>query len=191
VQPSQLAIFPLSSHILPCGRLPLRIFEQRYIRMISECSQNKTGFGIVMINSANQTSLGNISPIGTYVKIIDFYNLKNGFLGLIVEGLRRFKITDIHVENDGLRQADINFLPNWPEQPIHHKHQHLTDKLAEIFAEHPELGNLYAEKKKMCDSSWIAQRWIELLPISVDQKQQLITGNDCDLTLDLLTRLMR
>ena len=190
MHPSQLAIFPLSSHILPSGRLPLRIFEARYIRMIAECSKNQTGFGIAMINSNKQSDLGSISPIATYVKIIDFYHLKDGFLGLIVEGVHRFKIQQIEVEHDGLRRANIDFLPNWPQQPIHHKHQHLTEKLADIFSEHPELDQLYPEGKQMNDSSWIAQRWLELLPISVDQKQQLIIGSNSKLTLDLLTKLM-
>lgn len=158
--------------------------------MISECSRHQTGFGIAMINKTKQTDLGSISPIGTYVKIIDFYTLKDGFLGLIVEGVHRFKIQQLQIEEDGLRKANIELLPNWPQHPIQHEHQHLTKKLADIFAEHPELDQLYAEKKYMDDSSWIAQRWLELLPISVDQKQLLMTDNSSKLTLELLTKLM-
>lgn len=40
----QLAIFPFSINILPDGVLPLRIFEQRYIRMIAE--SQKRGMGL-------------------------------------------------------------------------------------------------------------------------------------------------
>ncbi|MGL4715609.1 MAG: LON peptidase substrate-binding domain-containing protein, partial [Aeromonas sp.] len=35
----QLALFPLSAHLLPGGIMPLRIFEPRYQRMIAEAGQ--------------------------------------------------------------------------------------------------------------------------------------------------------
>ncbi|MGC3836437.1 hypothetical protein ACPSKX_20620 [Moritella viscosa] len=51
MQSTQLALFPLPSHILPNGRLPLRIIEDRYIRMIKDSTKSMIGFGIVMIDS--------------------------------------------------------------------------------------------------------------------------------------------
>lgn len=183
-------IFPLSSHILPGGKLPVRIFEQRYIRMIVECSQNKEGFGVVMFDPAARSNLGTVLPIGTYVKIIDFYTLDDGFLGLVVQGVSRFTIESIAIQSDGLKVANVNYLNNWPQKPIGAKNLHLTEKLIDIFNEHSELDELYNSDKMMDEASWIAQRWIELLPISAKHKQTLIGYDTCDMTIELLNQLM-
>ena len=43
-----LALFPLPSHILPGGKLPLRLFEPRHLQMLKESFIDDRGFGIVM-----------------------------------------------------------------------------------------------------------------------------------------------
>ena len=40
----QVAIFPLNTVLFPGGRLPLRIFEQRYIEMTKQCIANNLPF---------------------------------------------------------------------------------------------------------------------------------------------------
>ena len=42
----QLALFPLPSHILPGGKLPLRLFEPRHLQMLKESFLEDRGFGI-------------------------------------------------------------------------------------------------------------------------------------------------
>jgi len=189
LQSTQLALFPLPSHILPNGRLPLRIIEDRYIRMVKDSAKAMTGFGIVMIDSKQTGPFGRISPIGTHVKIVDFYSLDDGFLGIIVEGIERFIIDDIAVADDGLKIADIHYISNWPDQSITAQDRYLTDKLTDIYNQHPELDELYSSKD-MDNASWISQRWLELLPISVEQKQSLLKQPNCTRTLQVLKELM-
>jgi Lon protease-like protein len=42
-----IPIFPLNLVLFPGGLLPLHIFEQRYVDMVSACLRNNTDFGIV------------------------------------------------------------------------------------------------------------------------------------------------
>ncbi|CAM3146137.1 LON peptidase substrate-binding domain-containing protein [Moritella viscosa] len=189
LQSTQLALFPLPSHILPNGRLPLRIIEDRYIRMIKDSTKSMIGFGIVMIDSKQIGAFGHISPIGTHVKIVDFYPLDDGFLGIIVEGVDRFIIDNIAIEGDGLKIAEVHYISNWPDQNITEQDRYLTDKLTDIFNQHPELDELYSSKE-MDNASWISQRWLELLPISVEQKQFLLQQPNCTRTLQVLKELM-
>jgi hypothetical protein len=157
--------------------------------MIKDSAKAMTGFGIVMID-ANQTGpFGRISPIGTHVKIIDFYTLDDGFLGIIVEGIDRFIIDEITVEDDGLKIADIHYISNWPYQAITAQEHYLTEKLTDIFEQHPELDELYPAKE-MDNASWISQRWLELLPIPVEQKQALLQQPNCACTLQVLKNFM-
>ena len=186
---TKLPLFPLPSHILPGGRLPLRIIEERYIRMIKECSKTMSGFGIVMLDSQSRSPLGRISAIGTHVQIVDFYSLDDGFLGIVVEGIERFIVSAVETESDGLKVADIKFISNWPDQLISTADRHLSNKLSEIYTQHPELNQLYVNKY-LDDASWVSQRWLEILPISVEQKQALLKQANCATTLQVLNELM-
>ncbi len=185
---TKLPLFPLPSHILPGGRLPLRIVEDRYLRMIKESSKTMGGFGIVMVDTKNKGQFGKISPIGTHVKIIDFYSLDDGTLGIVVEGVERFLINEINVEEDGLKTAKIKYISNWPAAKLSEQDYHITEKLSDIFKQHPELSTLYTTKH-MTDASWVSQRWLEILPIPVSQKQHLLQQANCLSTIQILKKL--
>ena len=45
----RLPLFPLHTVLFPGGRLPLRIFEQRYIEMAKACLRDDTSFGVCLI----------------------------------------------------------------------------------------------------------------------------------------------
>jgi Lon protease-like protein len=87
-------LFPLSAHILPEGRMALRIFEPRYIRMVKDACRLNEGFVICMLNSKGQKEDNtHIFPTGTYCKVIDFDVLEDGLLGITVEGLKCVSIS--------------------------------------------------------------------------------------------------
>ena len=50
----ELPLFPLSAVLLPGGRLPLQIFEPRYLDLVSHCMKTDSGFGIVRITSGHE-----------------------------------------------------------------------------------------------------------------------------------------
>jgi Lon protease-like protein len=45
----EIPLFPLNTVLFPGGPLPLRIFEPRYLDMISRCLKHDHGFGVVLI----------------------------------------------------------------------------------------------------------------------------------------------
>lgn len=186
---TQLALLPLTAHILPNGRLPVRISEDRYIRMIKDSTKTMSGFGVVMI-SPNQTGpFGHISSIGTHVEIIDFYTLDDGFVGINIEGSQRFIIDDITTDPDGLKMANVHYITNWPDQTATPEEIYLAEKLEDLYQQHADINQLYA-LKQMANISWVSQRWIELLPLSVSEKQNLLQSPDCNNALAILKKLM-
>ena len=46
---TELSLFPLSGVLLPFGRMPLKIFEQRYLDLVRESMKTDTSFGVVWI----------------------------------------------------------------------------------------------------------------------------------------------
>lgn len=187
--PSPLPLFPLSAHVLPGGRLPLRLFEPRYLRMVREACRNGEGFGICMLNPREGRALRNMFAIGTKVKVIDFEQLADGLLGVTVEGHSCFVIERLWQETDGLRLGAVRYLPPWPALPLCPVARELGEQLGQLYRQHPHLARLYPEPQPD-NASWICQRWLELLPLAAADKQYLLAQPDCRTTLLFLERAL-
>jgi uncharacterized protein len=185
-----IPLFPLSAHLLPGGRLPLRIFEPRYVRMVKEACANNTGIGICMLNAKGDKALNqHIFPIGTYARVVDFDLLPDGMLGITVEGERCFNIIKIETEKDELRVGECEWLSEWTLPKNEQLLGPINERLIEIFEKYQELKNLY-EKPHFDDPIWVIYRWLELLPVNAEQKQQLLQNKDCVKALTFLTHLV-
>src|SRR3989338_8218310 len=83
----KIPLFPLPEVVLfPGMNLPLHIFEDKYIKMISECIDEKKEFGVVC--SKNDVC----SKVGTLAEITDVEKLEDGKMNILLEGTKRFKI---------------------------------------------------------------------------------------------------
>lgn len=187
----ELYLFPLSAHILPGGKLSLRIFEPRYVRMVKECCAGNKSFGICMLSGRdNSASSQKILPVGTQVEVVDFTQLEDGLLGITVRGLNFFTVHAIESEKDGLRVGQCEM---WQE-PEHEKKEldmeHLSTRLHELFGSYPELSSLY-DRLALDDPRWVMYRWIELLPIAPEEKQNLIADQQLQTTHLFLTDLIK
>ena len=184
---TEIKLFPLSSVVLPKGKMNLRIFEPRYKRLISECSQRGEGFGVCLVNEDIQTAPSSISTAGTLANIIDFELLSDGLLGVTIEGSNRFTIQNVWSEPDGLRCAQVEILDEWQASPIDSRNLFLREQLQRVYRDFPQIQQLYPSPK-FDDASWIAQRWLELLPLRSTVFDQLVLHPDCTEALHFLSQ---
>ena len=108
----RIPLFPLHSVLFPGGALPLRVFESRYLDMISQCMRSQSGFGICLISDGSE--VGDAATpfnVGTLVEISYFQQLKDGCLGITARGKQRFRILSSEVQPNQLTLADIELLP--------------------------------------------------------------------------------
>lgn len=170
--------------------MSLRIFEPRYIRMVKEACATDNGFGICMLNSQGDKQHNqHIYPIGTHVKVVDFDMLKDGLLGITVHAERCFSILDIETEVDELRLGRCEWLETWTSQKSIQDINPIDERLREIFAKYPDIRTLYDEPK-FSDPIWVIYRWLELIPVEAEQKQELLQQKDCIKALTFLTQLV-
>ncbi|CCN83102.1 putative Peptidase S16 (lon family) [Vibrio nigripulchritudo SFn27] len=179
-------IFPLSSVVLPEGKMNLRIFEPRYKRLVKECCQNGEGFVICLVSDSNDASPHNISQIGTLVEIVDFETLDDGLLGITVYGKQRIRVKRVWSEHDGLRVGEIEHLPNWQTHSFGESSEHVAKQLKEVYQQFPQVKKLY-EQCFFDDATWVSQRWLELLPINQSKFDLLVSQDSCIATLDFLS----
>ncbi|WP_176297937.1 LON peptidase substrate-binding domain-containing protein [Vibrio sp. 05-20-BW147] len=184
---SELMLFPLSSTVLPDGKMKLRIFEPRYQRMVKWCCEHNVSFGMCLVDNSQRKS--QLSSLGTEVKIVDFDALPDGLLGITVLGLRRFMSESIRIEQDGLRIATVNFLENWPQERLSAPQRFVGEQLQEVHHSFPQLGELYNECFYQ-DANWVARRWLEILPLSVEQFDHLAGTENCHTAMHFLSEVV-
>ncbi len=66
-----IPIFPLRTVLFPASKIPLRIFEPRYLDMVSKCLRSNTEFGVVLSKEVMQPGMYETYNIGTLASIID------------------------------------------------------------------------------------------------------------------------
>ena len=180
----QIPLFPLRVVMFPRGRLNLQIFERRYIDLVTHCMRTSSGFGICLLKEGeeviqegtNQT----IHRTGTYSNIIDWDQLENGLLGITVEGSAKFSIEDCWQSDSGVLQGNVQFneTDNVGREtiPLDDQYTALADLLQNLES-HPlvEQKKLIIDYNNLWDLGW---RLSELIPIEIEQKQQLLEIDD-------------
>jgi Lon protease-like protein len=95
----ELPLFPLDVVLFPGEDLPLHIFEPRYRLMINECNEQKTPFGIVLVQPKSEHLKEEPYSVGTMAQVEVLDRLDDGRINLIARGLRRFRILELRRQN--------------------------------------------------------------------------------------------
>lgn len=184
-----IPLFPLNAHVFPGGRMRLRIFEPRYMRMVKETASDVPAFAMGMFSSTQVEDDPYVLDIATLIKIIDFDPLEAGLLGITIEGLSLAKVISIDQDPDGLRQMHYRTISAWPVFAPDIKADALCKRLLELHSQYPELAQLYPDNQQV-DLRWVVNRWLEILPIASELKADLIRQQRGDKALAVLTQLI-
>ena len=60
-----MPLFPLGTVLFPEGPLPLRVFEPRYLDMISRCLKDESQFGVLLITEGSEVGSADTYAVGT------------------------------------------------------------------------------------------------------------------------------
>lgn len=171
-------LFPLGSIVLPGGRLPLQLFEQRYLNMLSQVTGRDQGFVIVLMREPGPGSPSGESfhDIGTLVEVVDFSPLDNGLLGITVAGNHKVCIRRHWQEKDGLNRGELEALEEEPEVATPARYIELENVLRAL-VQHPAVAAL-AMDIDYRDARQLGWRLTELLPLEREHKQRLVSCED-------------
>jgi len=174
----EIPLFPLRTVLFPGGFLPLRIFEQRYLKMVRDCASEETGFGVCLIREGEEAVAPvKTAEIGTHAQIVDWYTLEDGLLGVAAVGTVRFLTDSTWQQDDGLYRARVRVLPEPPPCPLPAAYGLLADVLGRFME---KVGHQYPSWSEEClqDAAWVGYRLAELLPLAGIEKQHLLELSD-------------
>ncbi|MGD8525099.1 MAG: LON peptidase substrate-binding domain-containing protein [Thioalkalispiraceae bacterium] len=172
-----IPLFPLNTVLFPHGVLPLRVFEPRYLDMISNCLKHDTGIGVILIKQGAET--GNAAETfdtGTLSRISYWHKRADGILGITLKGEQRFRVLSHSVEKNQLIMAEVELLPPAENSAIPSGYEHMAVLLQQIIG---QLGPPYTTMQSDYESAdWVSARLVELLPLRLADKQQLLNMDD-------------
>ena len=185
-----MALFPLHTVLFPGGRLPLRIFEQRYMEMAKTCLKDNAPFGVCLIDQGKEVGEPAVPVgVGCLARIAEWDMPQLGVLQVTARGESRFRIVSRRVQADGLVRASIELLPEGGDAPVPEDAARYVKLLERVIEQHPAL----LERPLRLDSSaWVSARLAELLPLPLQAKQALLeldNGRERLQKLDALVRV--
>jgi Lon protease-like protein len=187
--PDAIPLFPLNTVLFPGGPLPLRIFETRYLDMLSRCLKNNQGFGVCLIEQGSETGAAHTYTVGTLARIRDWSNGPDGLLHILALGERRFRVATLRTQHDGLNLGEVEWLPEEPPVPLPESSEPLAEMLRQLLAQLP--GRYAALTSGYDDSTWVGYRLAEILPLPLTRRQYLLEISDARLRLDVIATLMQ
>ena len=205
---NSLPLLPLKTVLFPAGYLPLQIFEVRYLDLIAQCFKSGAPFGLVTLAKGSEVrhaptpgapdeGLGDtlFYPTGTLARVTNLSQPQAGLMLIQCIGLQRFTINRHELLRHGLFTADVTLLPD--DQGV----QIPPDLLAAAGTLRRVIDTLVAQGTppdqmpiqqpyRTDDCAWVSNRWCELLPMSLEQKNRLMTLDNPLVRLELVSDLL-
>ena len=183
-----LPIFPLRTILFPDSKLPLRIFEPRYIDMVSRCMREDSEFGIILSRESTDPKMFETYDTGTLAKIIDWDQGEDGLLGITTIGTQKYRLKGLNKQEDGLNIGTIERIDREGDYKPTKEFTHLVELLQAILDD----VNIYGDDEKNFDSAaWISYRFAEILPLRIEDKQKCLEIDDPIIRLNFLEPLIK
>jgi len=194
--PTEVPLFPLQTVLFPGGLLNLKVFEARYLDLMATCLRESRPFGVVSLRSGTEVQRGEtkvaLAPIGVMAELLDVDSAQAGILQVRCRGTRRFAVSGAHQQADGLWLAASRPLPDddpvAPSPGLLETVKGLANAIASLKSQGTEPFLL---PFRFDDAGWVANRWCEILPISLAAKQKLMELDDPLVRLQLVDEFLR
>jgi len=193
-----LPLFPLRSVLFPGGLLALKVFEARYLDLVSDCLRRQQPFGVVCLLQGGELRAGRGAAVrfestGVLARLDEVDSEQPGVLRARCTGTRRFRLDGAAAQQaDGLWVGSAQLLDEdeslVPGAELLPTVQALANAIATLKAQGAEPFHL---PHRLDDAGWVANRWCEILPISLGAKQKLMALDDPQLRLQLVHDYLR
>jgi Lon protease-like protein len=193
--PFELALFPLRSVLFPDTSLPLKVFEARYLDLVGRCMREQRSFGVVCLVEGSDHGRDGVrfERAGVLARIDDVDAEQAGILQVRCTGMQRFLIDgEPRQQDDGLWLADAVRQPDdevmAPEGALLATVKALANAIVALRAQGI---TPFSEPYRFDDAGWVANRWCEILPISLAAKQRLMMLPEPQVRLRLVDEYLR
>ena len=192
--PNKISVFPLSNAIFfPRTILPLNIFEDRYLQLVSDCMKGNRMFG--MVQPRNSASMSQeVYSVGCLGKIISFNETTDKRFIITLLGLTRFKIKKELQKEKLYRSFEVEYseflddLQIKKYETFSSEKKNLLNKI-QVFFEKINYPVKYSELTKL-DLDELISNVSMISPFSIEEKQKLIETKNIDNKIKVLNEVI-
>ena len=158
--PKKIPVFPISNFIIfPETKVPLNIFEPRYIDMINDSVKSDKLIGMIQPkNTSDDLDDPELHDIGCLGRITSFKETKDGKYLIELKGLIRFEVVKEIETNKKYREYEVNF------KRFNHD---LNDKKEQL--KFSDLELIFKDLKTLFEKRGFILNWKELEKQSLDE----------------------
>jgi Lon protease-like protein len=194
--PDPLPLFPLQLVLFPGALLHLKIFEARYLDLVADCLRSGAPFGVVCLRQgeANRNDKGvQLEEVGVLAHIDEVDAEQPGILRLRSRGGARFRrLGALQQRDNGLWVSHVELLADDPLRLPGPAMLNTVTALAEAIKKLQQHDKTpFSAPYRLDDAGWVANRWCELLPVSLAAKQKLMELDDPVIRLSLVDGFLR
>ena len=192
-----LPLFPLQSVLFPGSQLQLRVFEARYLDLVSRCLREQKPFGAICLRQGAEVRGASEEPVllettGVLARIEEVDAEQAGVLRVRCVGTQRFEIDEPVQHGDGLWTARAWLIDDddvvAPPEAMVATVRALANAIGSL---ERKGGSPFLKPYRFDDAGWVANRWCELLPIPLAAKQKLMALEDPQVRLRLVDEYLR
>lgn len=193
--PSILPIFPLAGALLlPRGRLPLNIFEPRYLAMIRDALASGRMIGMVQPQDpASREQEPAVYPIGCAGRITGFTENDDGRFQITLTGVSRFRIREELSRVTPYRKVIVDFDEFTDDlEPPPHAGDVNRNRLAPALRSYLELHGLSADWQAIekAPAESLINALAMICPFTPPEKQALLEARDIGDRADMMIALL-
>lgn len=195
ILPSILPIFVVpSAVVLPHGRMPLMVFEPRYLALVDDALGQGRMFGLIQPDPMQPGPVVDLHKVGTLVRIVGFGETGDGRYLITIHGINRFTVVEEHDQIKGYRRITVSYgdFPTDITEPV----VSLPERTNLIDLVKTHLGNLDMagdwDALATLSDDQLVDRLAMACPFNAHERQALLEALDhktrCSLMIALLQR---
>lgn len=187
-----MPMFPLGSVLFPHMPLSLRVFEERYLVMLSELVEAEDGrFGVVLIERGFEVGGGEQRfSVGTAAEVVQL-GASEGVVGLVAQGGERVRVQE-WLPDSPYPRAEVETLPDlgWASwlQPLFEETERVVRRSIAQASEFSELA-WPADVELSDDPAAALWQLAAIAPLTALDQVTLLGANDAEELLTTLARL--
>jgi ATP-dependent Lon protease len=185
-------MFPLSSVVFPHQRIPLHVFEPRYVQLLQDVGDGEGRFGICLIARGNEVGGGDERHnVGTLVVLDSVTPLADGTFIVVATGVERIVI-DEWLEDNPYPRARVHLHPGRDVPTDSQLLSSAEQAVRSLRVLHSEMDPDYSVavdsemSEAMCVRSW---QLCSMTPMATLDQLKLLREDECDERLRQLAEI--
>ena len=191
--PKSLPVFPLSGALLlPSGKLPLNIFEPRYLSMVRDALKTNWLIGMIQPKRNGAKEGDHLYEVGCAGKVVSLAETEDNRFLITLNGIIRFKTKQELPPQNGYRKFQIGWKPFQADLQPASQGAIDRENFEKVLRQYLESKNIPAKWEEITNtpSSSLVTSLAMQCPFTVEEKQALLEAQSLIELTNLMTSLL-